>query len=154
VPSVSAVVPSGTRLSEPVLRACDLVAEIATRAKGVATTRSIGPFDDEREGRARLGCSVSLAGSTAALGASPNPLELLREQFAARGWLEDRDHAADGPDGTMFAFVRDGVICIFRGRWDGGDDSDPSYKPDDAYEGAAHCAADDGRHISGQARPQ
>jgi hypothetical protein len=44
----------------------------------------------------------------------------------------------------MFGFVRDGVICIFEGRWDGGDDSDPSYKPDDAYKGAGHCAGNDG----------
>ena len=34
----------------------------------------------------------------------------------------------------MFAFVRDGVICIFQSQCDGGDDTDPSVKPDDADE--------------------
>ena len=60
---------------------------------------------------------------------------------ALRGWQEEVNHSADGPDGTLFAYVRDGVICIFEGRWDGGDDSDPSVKPDDEYKGAGHCAA-------------
>jgi hypothetical protein len=138
------------RVPDPVLRACDLIAEIARRPNGVTIARSIGPFPDERDGRTRFGCSVSLEGSMTALRGGSNPVELLRERFAARGWLEDGNHAADGPDGTMFAFVRDGVICIFEGRWDGGDDSDPTYKPDDAYKGTARCAAYDVARRAGQ----
>jgi len=140
-PIAPAVVAPGTRVPDAVLRACDLVAEIATRSKGVTITRTVGQFDDEHEGRTRVGCSVSLVGSNVALGASPNPIERLREEFAARGWQEELNHSADGPDGTQFAYVRDGIICIFEGRWDGGDDTDLSYKPDDAYKGAGHCAA-------------
>jgi len=48
-------------------------------------------------------------------------------QTAARGWQEDVDS-----------------ICIFQARWDGGDDTDPSVKPDDGYTGAGHCAGNDG----------
>ena len=55
------------------------------------------------------------------------------------------NHSADGPDGTSFAFVRAGVICMFQGRWDGGDDTDPTVKPDDAFKGAGQCAVDDAR---------
>jgi len=102
--------------------------------------------------RTRSGCSVSLVGSNAALGGSPSPIDQWREQFAARGWQEDVNHSADGPDGTSFAYVRDGVICLFQGRWDGGDDTDPSVKPDDAYTGAAQCAANDAPEAPGRAR--
>jgi len=89
-PPASGATPAapGTRVPDPVLRACDLVAQIAARSKGVTITRSIGPLDNERERRTRSGCSVSLVVSTAALGASPNPIERLRGQFAARGWQE------------------------------------------------------------------
>jgi hypothetical protein len=59
----------------------------------------------------------------------------------ARGWRADVGHSADGPDRTRFAFVRDGVICMFQGRWDGGHGTDPTVKPDDADKGAGHCAA-------------
>jgi hypothetical protein len=144
-PEAAAVATSAARIPPAVLRACDLVAQVAARAKGVTITRGTGTFDDERERRTRFGCSVSLVGSTKALGASPNPVELWCEQFSARGWQEDVNHSADGPDGTSFAFVRAGVICIFQGQWDGGDDTDPSAKPDDAYTGAEHCAVNDAR---------
>jgi len=36
---------------------------------------------------------------------------------------------------------------MFQGRWDGGDDTDPTVKPDDAYRGAGHCAANDTRKL-------
>ena len=155
-PPASGTTPAApaTRVPDSVLRACDLVAQIAARAKGVTITRGTGAFDDEREHRTRSGCSVSLVGSTKALGASPNPIELLRGQFAARGWQEDTSHSADGPDGTRFAFVGDGVVCIFQGQWDGGDDTDPSVTPDDAFTGAGDCAAVDARQLAEQARPR
>jgi len=134
-PPVGQAATPAARLAPAVLRACDLVAQIVTRSKGVTIKRRTGSFEDEFESRTRSGCSVSLVGSTAALGGSPNPIEVLREEFAARGWQEEVNHSADGPDGTSFAFVRDGVICLFQGRWDGGDDTDPSIKPDDAFKG-------------------
>jgi len=122
------------------------------RSKGVTIKRSTGPFEDEFESHMRFGCSVALVGSNAALRASPNPIDVLREQFAARGWQEELNHSADGPDGTSFAFVRDGVICIFQSRWDGGDDTDPTVKPDDEYKGAGHCAASNARTSAERAR--
>ena len=103
--------------------------------------------------RTRSGCSVSLVGSNAALRGSPSPIDQWREQFAARGWQEDVNHSADGFDGTSFAYVRAGVICMFQGRWDGGDDTDPTVKPDDEYKGAGPCAANDASKLRGRNRP-
>jgi hypothetical protein len=49
--------------------------------------------------------------------------------------------AADGPDGTAFAYVSGGVFCLVQGQWDGGDDTDPDAPRDDAYKGWGGCAA-------------
>jgi len=151
-PTNPAVADPAPGLPPSVLRACDLIAQIAARAKGVTIKRSTGPFADEFESRTRSGCSVSLVGSTKALGTSPNPIEELRQEFTTRGWQEDVNHSADGPDGTTFAYVHAGVICVFRGQWDGGDDSDPTFKPDDEYTGAGHCAANPPRLLAELAR--
>jgi len=142
-----------TRVPPAVLRACDLVAQIAARSTGVSIKRSTGPFEDEFESRTRVGCSVSLVGSNAALGGGPSPIDQWRKEFAARGWQEDTNHSADGPDGTSFAYVRAGVICMFQGRWDGGDDTDPTVKPDDEYKEAGQCAANDAPKLPEQAAP-
>jgi hypothetical protein len=126
---------------EKVRQACDLVAAIARETKGTTVTRRTGTFRDEIEGHDRVGCSVLVTGSTAALKGAANVVERWRDNLATRLWKEDVRYGADGPDGTSFAYVKDGVICIFRGDWDGGDDADPSYKPRDPYTGRAHCAA-------------
>jgi hypothetical protein len=68
-------------------------------------------------------------------------------QCVARQWRHE-----DIPDGTSFAYLRDGVICMFQGRWDGGDDTDPSVKPDDEYKGAGQCAANNVPEAPGRAR--
>jgi hypothetical protein len=35
--------------------------------------------------------------------------------------------------------VRAGQLCIGEGRWDGGDDSDPTYVPDSGYTFTLGC---------------
>ena len=152
-PPVGQAATPAARLAPAVLRACDLVAQIVTRSKGVTIKRNTGPFVDEFESRTRVGCSVSLVGSNAALGGGPSPIDQWRKEFAARGWQEDTNHSADGPDGTSFAYVRAGVICMFQGRWDGGDDTDPTVKPDDEYKEAGQCAANDAPKLPEQAAP-
>ena len=41
---------------------------------------------------------------------------------------------------TSFAFRRDDVVCVVRGEWDGGDDSDPKSQPGDWYRVTVICA--------------
>jgi hypothetical protein len=87
---------------------------------------------------------VSVAGSFAALQGGKAGVEQWRETFAGRGWHEASAYAADGHDGTAFAFSSGGVICLFRGEWDGGDDTNPSPPRDDAYRAWCGCAAGGG----------
>lgn len=70
-------------------------------------------------------------------GAVPDRLHTM---LAENGWEELLDYAADGPDGTSFAFRRDDVACVVRGEWDGGDDSDPNTPTGDWYRVTVICA--------------
>lgn len=70
-------------------------------------------------------------------GAVPDRLHM---KLAETGWEELLDYSADGPDGTSFAFRRDDVVCVVRGEWDGGDDSDPKSQPGDWYRVTVICA--------------
>jgi hypothetical protein len=131
---------SVNQLPKPVLDACDAIAAIAGRTKGITQALTVGQIEDDVEHRRRAGCEVRIEGSFAALAGGQAPLETIRSEFEARGWQEDAARSADGPDGTRCAFVRDSVMCFFEGRWDGGDDSDPSYKPDDRFTSWGRCA--------------
>lgn len=94
------------------------------------------------------GCVVSMKGSWSAIEDGlfpPNLLDPDSEGSALKkdGWDHDIGHDADGPDGTVFAIRKGNVICIVTGSWDGGDDSDPSYVPDDGYDITVECEADE-----------
>ena len=41
---------------------------------------------------------------------------------------------ADGPDGTEQAYLKNGVMLLVMGQWDGGDDSDKTYIPSKYFE--------------------
>jgi len=58
-----------------------------------------------------------------------------------KGWVELVRYMADGPDGSSSAFQRGTVRCAVEQRWDGGDDSDPAYVPEDWYEERTICWA-------------
>jgi len=55
------------------------------------------------------------------------------------GWCADR--IADGPDGTSYRALKENVFCLVEGRWDGGDDGDPSYVPSPRYDVVVKCAS-------------
>ncbi len=57
-----------------------------------------------------------------------------------RDWTQRTAYSSDGPDGTSFSFCKDDVMCIVRGRWDGGDDADSTYVPSDVYQIIVYCA--------------
>jgi hypothetical protein len=96
-------------------------------------------IEDYRTGQTGQGCRVEMKGSAAAFRESGEPDIALRERFAASSWTEDYTYAADGPDGSAFAFRKGPVLCVFRAFWDGGDDSDPAYVPDDRYDVEVAC---------------
>jgi hypothetical protein len=118
---------------------CDLATQILAEFPSVSLTLSEGEVEDYRTGRSGQGCRVEMKGSAVAFRESGQPDIALRERFAASNWTEDYSYAADGPDGSAFAFRNGPVLCVFRAHWDGGDDSDPTYVPDDRYDVEVDC---------------
>jgi len=55
------------------------------------------------------------------------------------GWRIDQSEDADGPDGTHFKEDKGGVVCLFDGHWDGGEDSNPKYAPSPLFEYDVAC---------------
>lgn len=135
--------PTGTLQALPaaVRNACNLIESVARETRGVKVERTIGPVPDESTGIARDGCGIKVTGSFAALQGGEVVFEHWRKGLTDRGWQEQPEYTADGPDGTAFAFASRGVICLFQGRWDGGDDAEPDAPRDDSYRGSASCAA-------------
>jgi hypothetical protein len=119
--------------------ACDVIAQLAAEIPVVSTTRQDTLIVDRRMGRTTLGCQLRITGLRSAFEGRDSPDERLRTNLASRGWTEDFRYAADGPDGTAFAFVTGSVLCLFQAAWDGGDDADPSYVPHDRYELVVGC---------------
>jgi len=66
------------------------------------------------------------------------PADLPRDFLNKDGWCSDKE--ADGPDGTSYMALKKNVFCTVEGRWDGGDDSDPTYVPSPQYEVVVKCA--------------
>ncbi len=70
----------------------------------------------------------------AALGAG-----LTLARASGPGWVELVRYMADGPDGSSSRFQRGSVRCAVALGWDGGDDSDSTYVPEDWYEEETVC---------------
>ena len=128
-------------ISQQLTQNCDLLAEVLTGIPGASLTRSIGRFEDSIDSTSKQGCLLKVEGSFKALGAGETAEGRIGRLIESRGWQFDNSRAADGPDGTVFAFSTPTAWCLVTGRWDGGDDSDPTYVPDDAYDVTVGCAA-------------
>ena len=74
-------------------------------------------------------------------GRTPAPDVRLGTWFVERGWKENPEYDADGPDGTAFGYEREKVLCFVSVHWDGGDDSDPDAVPEDWFEVRIACVA-------------
>lgn len=118
---------------------CDIVARILAELPTLAIDRSDGQVRDYRTGEVGRGCRVEVKGLATAYRDKDAPDVVLREQLTRLGWTEDYQYAADGPDGSAFAFRSGSTLCVFQAHWDGGDDSDPSYVPDDRYDIEVDC---------------
>lgn len=121
---------------------CETAAALVAGMPSIHIQRSYGVIHDDRMGREGYGCRVTIIGSVVAFRDAAIPDEVLRDELVARGWKEDLRYAADGPDGTAYALRNHSVFCLFRGTWDGGDDSDPTYVPDDRYELTVACMSE------------
>ena len=125
---------------------CDSAAAMVHDALAIAATRADGSYADSFQGTTRVGCRVSGDGSFKALN-NRDPVGVLAEAFAQRGWYPDVRFVADGPDGSVVAVRRRDMLCIVSGSWDGGDDSEPATvapKPeeDHRYGIIVECAED------------
>jgi hypothetical protein len=60
-------------------------------------------------------------------------------QSAGAGWRRLSHYDADGPDGSQTAYQRADVRCVEAQAWDGGDDSDSTYVPENWYRLELTC---------------
>jgi hypothetical protein len=63
-------------------------------------------------------------------------------------WIQ-ANYGTDGPDGTMFSYAKGPRLCVVRGRWDGGDDSDTTYVPKPGYQMTVSCVTLAGEDTAG-----
>jgi hypothetical protein len=123
--------------------ACDFAYAKLKSVRGAQVARTTGGFtyrDQQHQG-----CILTLTGdgTGSADGDIPHGLLYPFEGSPSHkaGWRPDIQSEADGPDGTVFRIVRGNTFCLVEGRWDGGDDSDPTYVPSDRYEVIVQCSS-------------
>jgi len=130
---------SGAELDE----VCDFAYAKLRSVRGAQVARTIGGFT--YRDRQYQGCILTLTGDGTGSADGDIPQSLLypfedSTSYKA-GWRPDIESEADGPDGTFFRIVRGNTFCLVEGRWDGGDDSDPTYVPSDRYEVIVQCSS-------------
>jgi hypothetical protein len=122
--------------------ACNFAYEKLRSVRGAQVSRSTGGFTyrDQKY----QGCILTLAGDRTGGAEDDIPHGLLYpfedSPSYKVGWRPDIQSEADGPDGTIFRIVRGSTFCLVEGRWDGGDDSDPTYVPSERYEVIVQCS--------------
>jgi hypothetical protein len=85
------------------------------------------------------GCEFVARGSDAV--SSSGLFESTMTAFAEAAWTAMAgSYSADGPDGSDIGYSRDGLMCVIEGRWDGGDDSDPTIIPGPEFDVFVTCA--------------
>ena len=119
--------------------ACD-TAQAKLQTVNEATFKRIqGQFD--YRGQSFKGCILSVIGDKTTIIPDQYPEALFYPSEGSaqlrNGWRADDE--ADGPDGTAFRIMRSNVFCAVEGRWDGGDDSDPTYVPSTRVEFQVQC---------------
>jgi hypothetical protein len=124
---------------DSVLAACQTVQRTARRVLMLETRLEADvdvTNDFVHESPERRGCRVS--GHTDEDGVA-TPVDDLAEALAAVGWDRLLAYQADGPDGSLTGLAIGPALCVIRGQWDGGDDSDTTYVPVPGYDLEAQC---------------
>lgn len=137
---------------------CSLVYKKLSAGRQERPTKSIESFADD--GKPYRGCVIRLSENTnnvtevqgspvsleslfgSSMPVCPRgklPADLPRDLLNEDGWCADK--MADGPDGISYRALKDGIFCAVDGRWDGGDDSDPTYVPSPQSEVIVKCAS-------------
>ena len=135
---------------------CAHVAAIVDTLPGTFREMVSGKFHEDITDHDRTGCMLIISGSWRELGNRPGPADLIRDVLGREGWREGIA-GSDGPDGTSYVMVRGESVCLVRGRWDGGDDSDTTIVPIDVYQVIVFCSsllADDRRRLAEEKRKQ
>lgn len=128
-------------VSKQVRAACDRAYAVSAKIPGVSIRRRTGTFRDETLRTPVFGCGLSVLGSFARAMPNGDAAVRLREDFSTRGWQEMPSYAADGKDGTSFAFRNAEVACLVRGEWNGGADGEPDVRAEDWYKVVVFCAS-------------
>lgn len=128
-------------LSGEVQAACDLAYQAAAETPGVTIQRDTGVFSDQPVEPPAPGCRLVIDGSFAQAGGATPAVDRLAERFSADAWEEIAEYAADGKDGTAFAFRKSEVVCHIRGEWNGGSDGEPELPAEDWYKVTVLCSA-------------
>lgn len=121
--------------------ACKEMSGILSAVPGATIKQTDGKFEFERV--KFQGCSFKLEGKWSALKKDLHPTDLIYpsepdSKLYKDGWRSDIE--ADGPYGAFFRIRKGPVFCLVTGSWDGGNDSDPEYKPKDDYTIEVQCA--------------
>ncbi len=127
------------RLAAP----CDALVRLIADMPSVAVVATDSIVQDERRRETVAGCRVELTGSMSTFRRQPvgwdRPEDRLNRQLPTLGWTDVLEYMADGHDGSQFAYTRSNVLCIFAASYDGGDDADPTYVPEDRYQLVIQC---------------
>jgi hypothetical protein len=110
----------------------------------VADSQFVPPLGDRAQGvcvvhaRQDHGAGPMTGGSANGADAGRGPAPAL---IASTGpeWVSLLRYNADGPDGSLAGYQRGGVRCTVASSWDGGDDSDSTYVPEDWYTEETDC---------------
>jgi hypothetical protein len=86
----------------------------------------------------RTGCQIAVT-DTANRPAILSPFDAVETWFQQQAWIPALPYSADGPDGTLFGFANERVLCITQGQWDGGDDGDSTHVPAPGYSLTLSC---------------
>ena len=85
------------------------------------------------------GCQFVVRGTDKV--SSTGLFEATDKAFDGAGWTSMAAlYSADGPDGSDVGYSREGLLCVLEGRWDGGDDSDPTIIPGPEFDVFVTCA--------------
>jgi hypothetical protein len=132
--------------------ACDSVRALTQRVLDVPVSRTDSMMDMDYGLGRRAGCLLNAGGNASPIPPSepPTPSSGPQEQVTSSGRLGDAlqqagwaylpHYQADGPDGESQGYRSRESVCIVRWSWDGGDDSDSTYVPSDAWDLEVACA--------------
>jgi len=85
------------------------------------------------------GCEFVARGSDTL--SSSSLFKAIENAFQDAKWMSmEATYSADGPDSSDIGYARDGLLCVIEGRWDGGDDSDPTVIPGPDFDVFVTCA--------------